>query len=113
MNGSTDRIAVNAQYAGGVPNTRSVKRHWHDLLAYAGVTGFTAVGSDKCASAVIASVALGADWRNAISFDLLSLPTMLAGDCFKDHDQRYELQRYSAITLFTSMQTCPIVCMMR
>ena len=72
FNGSTDCIAVNAQYASRITNARPVEHHWHNLLLNAGVAGFTRVGFEKCAPEVIATITLSSGWRNAISFDLLS-----------------------------------------
>ena len=89
---AADCIPIDAQYTGGIAYPTSVESKLGNLGFDQGITRFVGVCSDepvrRCGSATVkAPVTLRAATGGAVAgppvrFDLLSLTTMFASDCF-------------------------------
>ena len=79
---AADRISIDAQYTGGIAHPASVESKLGNLGFDQWITRLMGVCFDERSATVKATVALRTGTGGAIAFDLLSLTTMFASNCF-------------------------------
>ena len=79
---AADCISINAQHTGGIAYPASIESKLGNLGFDQRITRLMGVGLDECSATVKATIALRTGTGRAIAFDLLSLSTMFASNCF-------------------------------
>lgn len=79
---AADRISIDTQYTGGVAYPASVEAKLGNLGFDQRVPRLVGVRFDERSSTVKAPIPLGTRTGGTIAFDLLSLTTMFASNCF-------------------------------